>query len=194
MWGCPQPFPDSSGGFEGTGEGRGRAVSIWTLQLGEGARGSTDESVLVWRNTEHRAGYSWLGASPAPPAADAPAQGLGQATAGLANTRMSFSQSEDISLLIVVDMLGWRLSAWRPGWSSTPTAVVSGHGEQGTTLCPSFAKLDFNVTNQYFGIHKYLCDAATFWEMLFALSLGAEQGQAKQRGKSSISNILGRSE
>lgn len=112
---------------------------------------------------------------------------------------MSFSRSEDISLLIAVDMLGWRLfvsleTATEPGWSSTPTAVGSGHGEQGTILCPSFAKVYFNVTKKYLGIPKYLRDAATSWEMLFALSLGAEQGQAKQGGKSSTRNIPGRPE
>lgn len=81
--------------------------------------------------TEHGAGYSWLGASPAPPAADVPAQGSGQAKVGHANTRMSFSRSEDISLLIAVDMPGWRLfvslgTATELSWSSTPT---TGHGE-----------------------------------------------------------------
>lgn len=75
--------------------------------------------------------------------------------------RMSFSRSEDISLLIVVDMLGWRLFvsleiATKPGWTSTPTTGVCGHREQGTTLCPPFAKVVFNVTKQCFGILKYL--------------------------------------
>lgn len=112
---------------------------------------------------------------------------------------MPFPRSEDINLLIVADMPGWTLfvsleTATEPGWSSAPTAVVSGHGDQGNALYLSFAKVDFNVTKQYFGIPKYLCDAATSWEMLFALSLGAEQGQAKQGGKSGIRNILGRSE
>lgn len=140
MLGCPHPFPDSSGGCEGTGEGRGSAVSIWThvtLQLAEGAGGSTDESVLAWRNAEHGAGYSWLSASPAPPAADAPAQGSGQATVGLANTRMSFSRSEDISLLIAVDMPGWRLlvsleTATEPGWSVPGPAALPQQWSVGT--------------------------------------------------------------
>lgn len=138
MWGCPYPFPDSSRGFEGTSEEGGSAVSVWTpvtLQLGKGAGVSTDESVLVQRNVEHGAGYSWLSASPAPPVDDAPAQGSGQATVGLADTRMPFSRSEDISLLIVVDMPGWRLfvsleTAPGPSWNSTPTTVICGHGEQ----------------------------------------------------------------
>lgn len=117
--GTPTPIPKSSGGLEGTAEGGGCAVSTWTLQLDEGAGGSTDE-------TEHGAGYSWLRASPAPPAADAPAQDSGQATADLTNTRMSFASSKDISLLIAVNMPGWRVfvslgTATELSWSSTPT-------------------------------------------------------------------------
>lgn len=184
MWGCPYPFLDSSGRFEGTGKGKAAQYLYgpcsWVREQEE-----AQTNPFLHGETEHGTEYSWLGASPAPPAADAPAQGSGQATGGLANMRMSFSRSEDISLLIVVDMLSWRLfvsleTATKPGWNSTPTKGVCGHGEQGTTLCPPFAKVGLNVTKQHFGILKYLSDAATSWEMLFALSLGAGEGKGQE--------------
>lgn len=135
--GMPTPIPELIRGFEGTGEGEAvqhlYGPCSWVREQEE-----AQTNPFLRGETEH--GYSWLRASPAPPAADAPAQGSGQATVGLANMRMSFSRSEDISLLIAVDMLGWRLfvsleTATKPGWSSTPTTGVCGHREQGTTLC-----------------------------------------------------------
>lgn len=109
---------------------------------------------------------------------------------------MSFSRSEDISLLIAVDMPGWRLfvslgTGTELGWSSTPT---KGTESILGTVPILGAKVGFNVTKQYFGMLKYLSESTTSWEMLFALSRGAEQGQAKQGGRSSIRNIPGRSE